>query len=411
MGFNFSQFKPDLKKVRKNVSTALTPQNLKNHGGNLLFFIKNYFSTTYKTLWIVSIITTVYGLMFVYSATQTFETNRQFTMQVIACVIGYAGALLLSTVDYQHLGELWCLVAGICLFLVALTFVPGIGYSATEMADDQAWIKIAGVSFQPAELVKIGFIITFSYHLSKVVDSNKINSFTQLILLGLHAAVPVGLIAMQGDHGSAIIFLFMFIILIVCAGIKWYYILLGFVAIGAALPLVWMNMQSFQKNRIRAVYNPQPGDEIDILWQQNLSKTAIGSGGINGAGYMQGPISQSKINPEKHNDFIFSVIGEETGFIGSAFAILLLLALMILCIRVALISKDSMGRFMCIGYFSVIATQTVLNIGMCLGVLPVIGITLPFFSAGGSASMCMFFGLGLVAGVYMRRNDDVLQFS
>lgn len=391
----------------EKVKYHFTPDGIKNNAAKMLYRAINYIKDTYKTYWLVCIATSIYGLLFVYSATLSFSSNRQIIMQCLACIIGYVGALILSTIDYEQLGNMWMLVAIGCLLLVGLTFV--IGVSATDEADDKAWLRIAGVSFQPSELMKIGFMITFSYHLGKVTEAGKINSFPQLILLAMHAMIPVGLIVAQGDHGTAIIFLMMFIIIMVCSNVKWYYLLMGFVAIGAMLPIVWKIMPTFQKERIRAVYNPREGDETDWLWQQIISKTAIGSGGIKGQGLCKGPMTQGKVNPEAHNDFIFSVIGEECGFIGTTVCILLLLSIMILTLRVAFVAKDEMGKALCIGYFAIIATQSLMNIGMCIGVMPVIGIPLPFFSAGGSSSMCMYFGIGLVVSVYMRRNDTTLR--
>ena len=120
---------------------------------------------------------------------------------------------------------------------------------------------------------------------------------------------------------------------------------------------------------------------------------------------------ESGKNYADHNDFIFSVVGEELGFIGAVACLLLLLTIMILTLRAAYVSHDEMGKYICLGYFGMIATQTLLNVGMCVGVLPVIGITLPFFSAGGSSSMCMYFGLGLIVSVYMRRKETNMRLS
>lgn len=391
----------------QKVKYHFTPEGMKNNAVKAFYTSINYVKDTYKTYWLVCLATSIYGLLFVYSATLSFESDRQIIMQCLACAIGYTGALILSTIDYEQLGEMWLLITIVCVFLVGLTFVIGVG--ATDEADDKAWLRIAGISFQPSELMKIGFMITFSYHLSKVSEAGKINSFPHLILLAMHAMIPVGLIAAQGDHGSAIIFLMMFIITMVCSNVKWYYLMMGFVAIGAMLPVIWQIMPSFQKERIRAVYFPREGDETEWLWQQIMSKTAIGSGGIQGQGLCQGTMTQSQVNPEAHNDFIFAVIGEEGGFIGTTICILLLLSIMLLTLRVAFIARDEMGRYLCISYFSIIATQSLLNIGMCIGVMPVIGIPLPFFSAGGSSTMCLYFGIGLVVSVFMRRNDTTLR--
>jgi rod shape determining protein RodA len=390
-----------------------TPQRLKMVGGGIAYGVVSYVKDTYKTMWTICITTSVFGLLMVYSATHSFNNQalgrRQLIMQCLACFLGYVGAIILSTLDYENLGEIWFVVGGICLFLLLLTFI--VGSKATDNADDQSWLRFGSFSFQPAELAKIGLMITLPFHLSKVERAGKLNSLPHLLLVALHAFVPVGIIELQGDSGNAIIFLLAFIILMVCSGVKWYYLLAGMFALGAMLPIFWQSMHTFQRERIRAVYNPRPGDELDILWQQTMSKVAIGSGGIQGKGFMKGPMTQGQVNPEAHNDFIFAVIGEELGFIGTTLAILMLLGIMLLTLRIAFLSRDSMGRHVCVMYFAILASQTILNIGMCVGVLPVIGITLPFFSAGGSSSMCLYFGIGLVVSVYMRRNDATLHFT
>ena len=145
---------------------------------------------------------------------------------------------------------------------------------------------------------------------------------------------------------------------------------------------------------------------MGILYQQTLGKVAIGNGGLTGEGHGTSTMIQSGLVPEDHNDFIFTVACEEFGFLGAIFLLGLLFAVMILSLYAAFKAVDMMGRFMCIGFFAMIATQTIFNIGMCISVLPVIGITLPFFSAGGSSSMCLYFGVGVVQSVYMRTMES-----
>ena len=385
-----------------------------NVSKNIFFAVVRYFRETYKSYWAICILTTAFGLLMVASATRNAGTNRTLLMQTLAVTIGYVGALILSNIDYERLGELWPLVGGSTLLLELSLFV--LGSDAGNGADDRAWLKVSlggtTVSFQPSELLKIGFIITFAYHLSRVVRAGKFKNFTQVVLLALHAMVPVGIVAITGDQGSALVFFFMFLFVIIGAGLAWYYVVMGFGALGAAVPILWKYfMSNDQKKRFTAVYFPDRGDTADTLYQQNLAKTAIGSGQITGRGLFKGPMVESGKNYADHNDFIFSVVGEELGFIGAVACLLLLLTIMILTLRAAYVSHDEMGKYICLGYFGMIATQTLLNVGMCVGVLPVIGITLPFFSAGGSSSMCMYFGLGLIVSVYMRRKETNMRLS
>ena len=362
----------------------------------------NYVRTTYIAMWALILICTIYGCMLIHSARPI-----AIKTQIMAAMIGFGGAFIISLMDYHRLGQLWPLVGGACVFLVGLTFVVGqsaIGGNA--VADDVAWLNIFGYSFQPSELMKIGFIVTFSYHLSYVVEKNTLNTLSSVFMLGGHALVPVGLCILQGDDGTALMFMVMFLIMFFSSGLSWNFIVLGLSAIVAMSPIFWQSMSPHQQKRFSAVYNPQEGDEMGILYQQTLGKVAIGNGGLTGEGHGTSTMIQSGLVPEDHNDFIFTVACEEFGFIGAVLLLGLLFAVMMLSLYAAFKAVDMMGRFMCIGFFAMIATQTIFNIGMCISVLPVIGITLPFFSAGGSSSMCLYFGVGVVQSVYMRTMES-----
>ncbi len=375
---------------------------VKEWAGKAVNAVINYARTTYVVLWGLILACTVYGCTLISSARPVAVKT-----QIMAAMLGFGGAFVISLMDYHRLGQLWYLVGGACVFLVGLTFV--VGQSAAggnAVADDVAWLNIFGYSFQPSELMKIGFIVTFSYHLSYIVDKGTLNTLSSVFLLGCHALVPVGLCILQGDDGTALMFLVMFLIMFFSSGLSWNFIALGLTAIVCMSPILWQSMSEHQRNRFSAVYNPQEGDEVGILYQQTLGKVAIGNGGLTGEGHGTSTMIQSGLVPEDHNDFIFTVACEEFGFIGALLLIGLLLTVMLVSLYAAFKAVDTMGRFVCIGFFAMIATQTIFNIGMCISVLPVIGITLPFFSAGGSSSMCLYFGVGLVQSVYMRTKES-----
>ena len=380
-------------------------------GMRIVHAVSNYVKSSYIPYWIVMIIMSVYSCMLVYSSTHQNGT-RTTLVQAIACIVGYIAAVVLSLMEYERLGEIWYLVAGACVFLVGLTFIFGQGASGEySTADDRAWLNIFGVSFQPSELMKIGFLITFSYHLSHTIKDGNLDSLPHLLLLLGHIAFPVLLIMIQGDHGTALMFMVMAVVILVGSGLNWKYMLFGALAVLAALPILWSKLPPFQKERIRAVYNPREGDELGILYQQTLGSLAIGSGGMTGQGWLNGRMTQSGLVPADHNDFIFSVAAEEFGFLGGSAVIILEILIMVMTLHTAINARDNMGRFICLGFFGLIAAQTVFNLGMCLSLLPVIGITLPFFSAGGSSSMCLYFGAGLVLSVYMRKNESNMKFA
>ena len=375
---------------------------LRRFAGRAAVAVVNYVRTTYIAMWALILTCTVYGCMLIHSARPI-----AIKTQVMAAMIGFGGAFVISLMDYHRLGQLWPIVGGMCVFLVGLTFVVGqSAIGGNSVADDVAWLNIFGYSFQPSELMKIGFIITFSYHLSYVLEKGTLNTLSSVFMLGGHAFVPVGLCIAQGDDGTALMFLVMFLIMFFSSGLSWQFIILGLSAIVAMSPLLWQSMSSHQQQRFSAVYNPQEGDEMGILYQQTLGKVAIGNGGLTGEGHGTSTMIQSGLVPEDHNDFIFTVACEEFGFLGALVLLGLLFAVMLLSLYAAYKAVDMMGRFMCIGFFAMIATQTIFNIGMCISALPVIGITLPFFSAGGSSSMCLYFGVGVVQSVYMRTMES-----
>lgn len=365
----------------------------------------DYFRSTDKILWLLFFSVSAYGAMLVYSATRTAGTSN-FITQVIAIGLGYLAAFFISSMDYHLIARLWPIITVVCLGLMALTSVLGV---RVEGADDKAWIMIGGVSFQPSEMVKIGFIVTFAKHLDVLRERGKLKHFGHILLLCVHMAIPVVIIHIQGDDGAALVFFFMFLAMCFGAGIQLrYFALLGGL-LAAAIPLAWFKVLNYdQKMRFRILFN-QTLDPLGYGFQQTQGKISIGSGKFFGRGLFQGPRVANSSVPEDHNDFIFSVAGEELGFFGCILILVLILCILLRILRMIRQNCDPLGSYMCYGFFGLIAFQTIGNIGMCLYVLPVIGITLPFFSAGGSSTACLYLGVGLMQSVFMHmdRDDDI----
>ena len=343
----------------------------------------------------------IFGCFIIYSATQTMGSNRQTIMQVSCLFGGVIIALVLSRIDYKKLAKLWWLIAGAAILLVGLTFF--IGY-APQGTDDKAWLRFGSLSFQPAELLKIAFAITFPLHLSKVKD--EINAPKNLLLLLLHGAFPVLLIHFQGDDGTAMIFAIMFICMMFIAGINKRLIVLGGIGIAAFLPVAWLFLiNEDQKKRFLSLLNP----EADLLgdgWQQWRARIALASGGWFGQGYMNGPNVQTGTIPEGYNDFIFASLGEEFGFVTAILVLLLLVGICLRTLWIASKNTDDLGKYICVGLFAMFAANILINLGMCLSLLPVVGVTLPFISAGGTNLVCLFIGVGLVLSTYAHREQE-----
>lgn len=369
----------------------------------VLSAITEYIKRTDKWLFLFLILVSSFGMLSVAGVVKSFSsTNSLIMVQALAFAIGFVIILVISNIDYRFIARMWKFYVPMVLLLVLLTFFIG---GQRGSADDKAWLLLPGnMSLQPSELLKIAFILTFSLHLDKV--QSDINRPLTILLLCFHGAVPVLLIHFQGDDGTALVFLAIFLMMLFCAGISWKYILLAVVAIGAAAPLVWFYaMNDDQKQRILLLFHPEM-DPLGVGLQQNAAKISIGSGQIWGTGLFSG---EHRYVPEIQNDFIFSFIAEAMGFVG---CIGVLVILTLVCVKILLVTRvarDYLGKSICVGVFSMIAIQAILNIGMNLGVLPVIGITLPFFSTGGTSIVTLMAGVGLVFSVYMHNSVSMFE--
>ncbi len=364
----------------------------------------DYYRRSDKVLWVISLLISVYALLLIASVSRT--GGSYFTTQLAAVAIGYAGCLAITLVDYRAILNYWYLIAGFCLFLILYTLFFGSAVQGSAGVNARAWIILpGGISFQPAELVKIGFMVTFARHLSALKERGMLTAPLHVCLLGVHALVPIAIVHFQGDDGAAVIFFFMFLAMSFAAGVQLRYFLGLLGAVLTAAPLAWQFvLEDYQKRRIINMMNPE-ADPLGDGLQQIQGKISIGSGGLWGRGLFQGPRVARGSVPIQESDFIFSVAGEELGFFGCMLILLLLLALLLRVLFVARSACDGAGCYMCFGFFAMIAAQAVFNLGMCLSLLPVMGVTLPFFSAGGSSAMCLYFGLGLVLNVYLHKDE------
>lgn len=319
--------------------------------------------------------------------------SNDWIVQLISLGLGFAGCIVVSAIDYHKLARFWFLYAPVALGLVALTFTS-LGYGR-EGADDRNWIDLGFIQIQPSEILKLVFLLTFAYHISKVTD--KLNQPFQLFLLLIHAAIPMGIVAVQGDYGTAIIFASMTVFMLFAAGLSFWYLLGGTALMPLVIWFVWTYVfGDVHRGRIKVLLHPGT-DPQGLEYQQNLGLKAIRSGklfglGLNGGDYVS--------VPEMHNDFIFSFIGEAFGFVGAIVVIVILAAICLRIFRDSRAAKDAMGRSICMGVFAIMFTHDLMNLGMVLKVMPVIGIPLPFFSAGGTAMLSMYLCIGLVISAY-----------
>ncbi len=362
----------------------------------------NYLNLGDKFLWTIIIIISSYSLLLIKSVSR--EGANFFTLQFIAVIVGFLCAVALQSVNYQAVAEKYKIIFIFCVLFIIYTLVFGITVEGSSGINARAWIKLpGGITFQPSELVKIGFIITFSKHISILKAKGKLNEFKSIILLCFHAITPVVLTHLQGDDGAAIIFLCIAVFIAFIAEIKIRYFV-SVIILGIALvPLAWNYvLADYQKQRLLNQINPEV-DPLNMGYQQIQGKLSIGSGGLAGSGLFKGERVANGVVPIQESDFIFSVAGEELGFIG-CFLIIFLLFLLIF--RVSIIARkscDDLGTYICFGFIGLVACQTIFNLGMCLSLLPVMGVTLPFFSSGGSSTACLYLGVGIIQNIYLNK--------
>lgn len=375
---------------------------------HLLGRIADFVRESDKLLLLLTFFASAYGCMAVYSATNYSGSSRPFIVQIICMVGGIIVACIISSIDFEKYLNRWYLFAALGLIPVILTFFIGF---APEGTDDKAWLNLGFTTFQPSELMKICFVITFSTHLGRIKQSKKdINKLKYLLPVCAHGAIPVLLIFIQGDAGTALVFGVMVICMLAAAGVSWKYFVGAISAAIVVSPIAYfLILNDEHRERIMNMFDIE-GDIKGVGWQQYCGRMALANGGWFGEGYLNGTRTQlGKAGiPEGHNDFIFVTIGEELGFLGCLVVLILLVAICLRCIKVAKLCVKNEGKYICIGIFSMLFAQTVINIGMCTSITPVIGITLPFFSAGGTSLICLFMGIGLVLNVYMHRNTRTL---
>ena len=378
-----------------------------------LFFktIKNFIRETDKILLLLCTITSAFGCVSVLSATlwsasEGSKITRDFIVMTFAVCVGLIIALIISLIDYEFIIKMAPFIGLFCIGIMVITLLFGVG--PAERPDAKTWLKIGntGIFFQPSEIVKIGFIITFGVHLERL--KGNINHPISILQLAIHAIIPVALVIISGDMGSALVFMIIAVAMLFIAGLHWGYFLGGGLILLASLPLAWIYiLDDIQKDRFLALIYPE--EYPNIIYQQERGLAAIGGGGITGQGLFKGTLTQiPNAIPEAENDMIFTVIGEELGLVGCVTALLLLTGIIIRIIRTGRHDKIGNTKVMCYGVASMIAGQVIINIGMCLMLLPVIGITLPFFSAGGSSNLCIYFSIGLIMSFYRYNQQNEL---
>lgn len=351
------------------------------------------------TLFLTSSLLAVIGVINLYSATSVARAALSdiYIQQVYWLVLGGILGAVVAVIDYRHYERLGYLLYGCGIVFLVLVFILG-----KDIRGSSRWIAIGSFGFQPSEFMKLFLIIALAKYLHDDPRTEARN-IKDLIAPSVLTAIPTLLILKQPDLGTALIHALIFVTICLLTKIRWQTIVGIVVGGGIALPITWTYvLKDYQKRRITDFLNP----EANILgsgWHAHHARVAIGAGGLRGQGFMQGTQNQFHFLPEQHSDFPFAVFAEDWGFLGCFVLVCLYGFLVLWAIRIAATAKDRFGAVLAIGVGALIFWHAVFNLGMVIGLLPVVGVTLPLFSAGGSSVLTIMLGIGLLMNVSMRR--------
>ena len=320
--------------------------------------------------------------------------SKYIAVQVFSLFLGIGAFILFTVIDADILGSQWKFLVAIQILLLIALFIFG----QDDGTGNKSWIRFAGIGIQPSEVIKVLYIVVAARQMTYIKEHEDINAFPSIVMMVGHFVLVFGaIIVVSSDLGSATIIMCIFLTMFFVLGVRLYWFALGGAAVAAAVPLLWnFFLKDYQKKRLIAPYDPSiDPDGWGITWQTTQSKQTLASGRLTGV--EEG--HRASVFTGKHTDFIFSCVGENLGMIGCIIVIILLMIIIIHIVRIGLRSGRMFDMLICLGVASAMTFQTFINIGMCIGITPVIGITLPFFSYGGSSMVTLYGAMGLVSGV------------
>lgn len=340
-----------------------------------------------------------FGLLALYSASfQKAHTlsvsflSKQFTWALSGCLLG----VILVVVDYHRWLEWAYLLYGLNVGLLVLVLELGVVRGGA-----QRWLSVGGLTIQPSEFAKVTTILALARYLG-FRKENTTAAWKAILVTGLIVAVPVGLILKEPNLGTALVLLPIALAMGLAWGVRWKIFGLLFLAGGLIAPLGWWRLADYQRSRLLVFLNPNL-DPLGAGYTVVQSKIAIGSGGLVGKGWLAGTQNQLNFLPERHTDFIFSVVGEEWGFLGTSLCLALFTFLFTRGLRIATQTRDPFGRLVVVGLVTMLATHVVVNTGMTIGLMPVTGLPLPLLSYGGSWLLTCLTAVGMILSVGVRR--------
>lgn len=331
------------------------------------------------------------SILTVYGAVDNFGRSK-LVMQIAMTLAGMVAVLILANLDYRFFVDRFHLVMFIgSVALLAITLLFGNSGENIETAN-RSWLRlpVVGIAIQPSEFVKITFLCTFARHLDLV--KGKINRPMTLLLVLAHAGAIVGLILLSGDLGVALVYMGIIAVMLYFAGLSPWYFVAALVLLVLAFPFLWDFLKPYQQNRIIIGFQPEL-DPMDVGRQPLMSRETIAAGGLFGVGLLTG--GYYEVLAASHTDFIFATVCEKFGFLGGASVVAALVVLTLRLLWISYRCRDGVGRLICCGVAAIMIVQSLENLWMCLAMVPVVGITLPFMSCGGSSVFALYVLMGL----------------
>jgi rod shape determining protein RodA len=365
-------------------------------GGSLLGRVRDHFDWA---LFIGAAMLAVIGVINLYSATSVAKSmyTEVYIQQVYWLVGGGILATIVAAIDYRHYERLGYALYGCGIIMLLLVFILG-----REIRGSSRWIYIGSFSFQPSEFMKLFLIIALAKYLHDDPKSEG-RTLKDLIMPALITAVPFALIVLQPDLGTGLILLLIFVSIVAMSRIQRRTLIQLGIAAVIVVPIAWTyGLKGYQNDRITAWLNPDQ-NILGFNWDPHHARIAIGNGGWTGQGFMKGTQNQFLFLHEQHSDFPFPVFAEDWGLLGGLGLMALYTFLVLWAIRIAATAKDRFGAVLAVGVGSLIFWHAIFNLGMATGLLPVVGVTLPLFSYGGSSVITVVLGIGLLMNVSMRR--------
>ncbi len=338
------------------------------------------------------------GVINIYSTRFSLADHASplYVKQLQWILFGMVAMLVTFLVDYRFINQAAYIIYG--LSVLSLLAVAALGHTANGA---QRWINFGFFLFQPSELMKLTIVIV----LARYFDDHKSNEpylLRELFIPFLLVMIPCLLILKQPDLGTALMIVIISASIVLFIGMNWKSMIIAIASVLVMMPVAWHFLKDYQKDRLLTFLSPE-NDPLGTGYHIIQSMIAVGSGGIFGKGFLKGSQTQLKFLPEQQTDFVFSVFAEEWGFIGGVVLIMMFVSLIIWGLKIALHSKDLLGTILAFGITSLIGWEVIINMGMVLGLLPVVGIPLPFLSYGGSAVVSLLAGIGLLMNVSVRR--------